>query len=121
MAKVFGSRLFVLHIIDDTVVDAFSMSGIPFEDYRGTIEQRARESLERFVQENIKGFENFDVILKMGNPFEEIISTARELNISLIVMGSHGRTGIERALFGSTAEKVVRYAPCPVFTVRERE
>jgi nucleotide-binding universal stress UspA family protein len=51
-------------------------------------------------------------------PFVEIIKTARERKTDLIVIGTHGRTGIDHMLFGSTAEKVVRKAPCPVLTVR---
>ena len=48
----------------------------------------------------------------------EIIKTAKEKDVDLIVIGTHGRTGIDHMLFGSTAEKVVRKAPCPVLTVR---
>ena len=49
----------------------------------------------------------------------EIIETASELDVDLIIIATHGRTGIEHILFGSTAEKVVRKAPCPVLTIRE--
>ena len=53
-----------------------------------------------------------------GVPFVEIIRTAKEKNADMIVIGTHGRTGIDHMLFGSTAEKVVRKSPCPVLTVR---
>jgi nucleotide-binding universal stress UspA family protein len=53
-----------------------------------------------------------------GTPFVEIVRYAREQNVDLIVMGTHGRTGLEHALIGSVTEKVVRKAPCPVLTVR---
>jgi nucleotide-binding universal stress UspA family protein len=53
-----------------------------------------------------------------GVPFVEIIKTAKEKNADLIVIGTHGRTGIDHMLFGSTAEKVVRKSYCPVLTVR---
>jgi nucleotide-binding universal stress UspA family protein len=57
-------------------------------------------------------------IIVRGVPFVEIIKTAKDRNVDLIVIGTHGRTGIDHMLFGSTAEKVVRKAPCPVLTVR---
>jgi nucleotide-binding universal stress UspA family protein len=54
-----------------------------------------------------------------GVPYREIVREARECGAGLIVIGTHGRTGVERVIFGSTAEKVVRMSPCPVLSVRE--
>jgi nucleotide-binding universal stress UspA family protein len=62
----------------------------------------------------------FAVEYRQGLPHEEIVRCARERGIDLIVMGTHGRRGVVHALLGSVAEKVVRNAPCPVLTVRER-
>jgi universal stress protein A len=56
-----------------------------------------------------------------GKPWREIIKAAREQAVDLIVIGTHGRTGLEHMLLGSTAERVVQYAPCPVLVVRETE
>lgn len=53
-----------------------------------------------------------------GDPAAEILRTAREIDCDLLILGTHGRRGLQRALFGSVAEKVVRTAPCPVLTVR---
>ena len=61
------------------------------------------------------------VLIKAGDPPDMINETARELGIDLIVMATHGRRGITRALLGSVAETVVRTAPCAVLTVRLRE
>jgi nucleotide-binding universal stress UspA family protein len=61
------------------------------------------------------------VLIKVGDPRDTINQTARDLGIDLIVMGTHGRRGITRALLGSVAEIVVRTAPCAVLTVRLRE
>lgn len=58
---------------------------------------------------------------KEGKAFLEIINVARDENVDLIVMGTHGRTGLSHMLIGSTAEKVVRMAPCPVLTVKHPE
>ena len=61
---------------------------------------------------------NYQIVFREGEPFVEIIRRARKDSVDLIVMGTHGRTGLDHVLFGSTAEKVVRKSPCPVLTVR---
>ena len=66
----------------------------------------------------MRGFKNYKVLLKEGEPFVEIIQMAKKESMDLIVMGTHGRTGLDHILFGSTAEKVVRKSPCPVLTIR---
>jgi nucleotide-binding universal stress UspA family protein len=57
--------------------------------------------------------------VQMGAPYEEIVRTAEEEHAGMIVMGTHGRSGLNRALLGSVAERVIRLAPCPVLTVRQ--
>lgn len=59
-------------------------------------------------------------VVRSGSPFVEIVRYAREANIDLIVMGTHGRTGLKHVLLGSVAEQVVRHANCPVLTVRSK-
>jgi len=60
----------------------------------------------------------WDVALAVGHPADAVVRVAQERNVDLIVMGTHGRTGLQHVLLGSVAEKVVRLAPCPVLTVR---
>ena len=60
-------------------------------------------------------------LIEEGYPFPRIIEIARKHEVDLIVMGTHGRTGLAHALLGSVAEKVVRKAPCPVLTVKHPE
>jgi universal stress protein A len=57
-------------------------------------------------------------IVRFGQPYHEIAEAARTQRVDLLVITTHGRTGLQRALLGSTAERVVRHAPCPVLTVR---
>jgi universal stress protein A len=60
-----------------------------------------------------------DPLLRSGNPYEEIVNAAKELGVGLIVIGLRGYTGLERLLLGSTADRVVQYAPCPVLVVKD--
>jgi len=62
-----------------------------------------------------------EAIVSQGIPFAEIISTAKKKEIDMIVIGSHGRTGLSHIMLGSVSEKVVRKAPCPVLTVRQSD
>ena len=62
-----------------------------------------------------------ETLVVEGNPAEEILIAAEERDIDIIVMGTLGRTGIQRLLLGSVAEKVIRHAPCPVFVVRLKQ
>jgi len=64
-----------------------------------------------------KLLQNYKVFFKEGEPFVEIIQMAKKESVDLIVMGTHGRTGLDHVLFGSTAEKVVRKSPCAVLTI----
>ena len=60
-------------------------------------------------------------VVREGEPYAEIVAAARDLTVDLIVLSTHGRTGIAHVVFGSTAEKVVRHAGCPVLVIRDNE
>jgi nucleotide-binding universal stress UspA family protein len=122
LAEQFGSRVVVLHVLDEpAALDPLFHGDIPLEMLRSRMEQYARENLDAFLARHFSGFGNFDTMLATGIPYREIIGKAREVEADLIVIGTHGRTGVEKVIFGSTAEKVVRMAPCPVLTVRQGE
>jgi nucleotide-binding universal stress UspA family protein len=67
------------------------------------------------------GVSNVEIVMTEGAPFSEIVRVAREQAVDLIVIATHGRTGLKHALLGSVTEKVVRKAPCAVLTVRDAE
>lgn len=119
LAERFGSRIVALHILDEpAALDPMFRGDVPLELLRSRMEQFARESMDAFLAAQFGGFENVETILAAGIPYREIIKKARETGAGLIVIGTHGRTGVEHVIFGSTAEKVVRIAPCPVLSVR---
>ena len=87
------------------------------ENFVGEIVTGAEQSMENFVNENFAGIEAKGQVL-IGYAAEEILNRANDENADLIVMGTHGRKGIDRILFGSVAEKVVKNARVPVLTIR---
>jgi glycine betaine transporter len=76
-----------------------------------------RSELERLVERRAPA--RVEILLKTGDVRDVIVSTADSLDIDLIVMGTHGRRGVGRALLGSVAEGVLRHAHCPVLTIRQ--
>lgn len=120
LAGMFGARLTVLHVLDEpAALDPMFRGEVPLELLRGRMEQYAREGMEAFVAAQFGGVENVETRIASGVPYREILREARETGADLIVIGTHGRTGVEHVIFGSTAEKVVRMAPCPVLTIRQ--
>jgi nucleotide-binding universal stress UspA family protein len=119
LAETFGSLVVLLHVLDEpATLDPMCRGEIPLETLRSRMEEFARENMSAFVARHFSGFRDFDTMLATGIPYREIIGKAREVAADLIVIGTHGRTGVEHVIFGSTAEKVVRMAPCPVLSVR---
>lgn len=84
-------------------------------------EAEIRENLHRDLQSVAlsQGVLKASFHIRAGRPFDEVCQVASEIQADLIVLATHGRTGWERALMGSTAEKIVRHAPCPVFVARQ--
>lgn len=119
-AKVFGAKLYLIYVIEPVVYPAdFSMGQVALPSVDTELNNRAGEELENLAKKEVAGALEYQTIIKMGKPFVEIIDTAGELDIDLIIIATHGHTGVEHMLFGSTAEKVVRKAPCPVLSLRD--
>ena len=119
LAKSFQSKLHVLHVIPDPHSQPWSIeaSGGATTLLLRTWENDAKKRLASLVPADI----DRELLTQVGHPFVQIIRYARENNIDLIVLGTHGRGPIAHMLLGSVAEKVVRKAPCPVLTVRHPE
>jgi nucleotide-binding universal stress UspA family protein len=119
LARQFQSELTVMHVINEPVdLRGFYVPHISFEQLEKEIEEGAEKMMEKFCQSKMGGFSGYTTAVVAGIPYEEIIRKAEETGASLIVLGTHGRTGIDHLIFGSTAERVVRSAACPVLTIR---
>ena len=122
MAGKYDSKLIVIHVINVPVdLRGFYVPHISFDKLEEEIEQGAEKLMEKFCRTHMQDFNNFETYVLPGIPYDEIIKKAESLNADLIVMGTHGRTGLDHVLFGSTAEKVVRKSPIPVMTIRIKE
>jgi nucleotide-binding universal stress UspA family protein len=77
----------------------------------------AQEKMSATAQEAFKGFKKVEARVVQGAPADKILEVAKKEGVDLIIMGTHGRKGLERAIFGSVCDRVVRSAPCPVLTV----
>ncbi len=119
LARQFNSELIVLHVINEPVdLRGFYVPHISFEQLEKEIEEGAISMMEKFCQARMGDFSNYKTTIVTGIPYEEITRNAGEVSASLIVLGTHGRTGLDHIIFGSTAERVVRSSACPVLTIR---
>jgi nucleotide-binding universal stress UspA family protein len=123
LAEKFGAEIFLLHVVQDFAVflpDLVTATP-PALPPRDQLTSAVREALERTVRENhVEGL-RLHPEAREGTPYHEIVTFAREKEIDLVVMGTHGRTGLAHLLLGSVTERVVRRSPCPVLTVRDPE
>jgi nucleotide-binding universal stress UspA family protein len=82
------------------------------------VKRKANDQLSLVTEQILAKGLNAQPALRVGNPYEEIVSAAKEMGADLIVIGSHGHGGLGRLLLGSTAERVLQYAPCAVLVVK---
>jgi nucleotide-binding universal stress UspA family protein len=119
LAKKFNARLLLVHVINEPVdLRGFYVPHISFEKLEEEIEEGAQKMMEKFCRTHIRDYDNYESIIVPGIPYDEIIKKATDNSADLIILGTHGRTGLDHVLFGSTAEKVVRKSPVPVMTIR---
>lgn len=119
LANDYNAKLVLLHVVEDIpIAEWYIPSALSVADLVEDLRKSAGQEMDRWVAEASSKVKDVEKMVASGVPFVEIIKTAREKNIDLIIIGTHGRTGIDHIIFGSTAEKVVRHASCPVLTVR---
>ena len=121
-AEQFGAGLDLLHVVEPTIRPEGYMIMPAALEGRTVARMNEREQQlanlrRREIGKRIKG----ETIVHMGKPSREIINLAKAKKVDLIIIATHGYTGMKHVLLGSTAERVVRRAPCPVLVVREKE
>jgi nucleotide-binding universal stress UspA family protein len=117
-----GAKIYLLHVLMEPVQAFDVAAALPYPDsgVRQEWEEAARARLAREARAAEKRGIQTIAELKWGRPSDVIIRTAADVRASLVVVGTHGRSALEKLLIGSTAERVVRLSPVPVLTVREK-
>lgn len=120
LAERFSAHLLVIYADTfvppvDFTISAAGVFDMPLEE----LVEAAREQLQAFVEANLSRAVPYDVRVLIGTPIDAIVTQASETGADLIVMGTHGRTGLRRLLVGSVTEAVMRLAPVPVIVVHE--
>ncbi len=120
IAKKYDAELYLIHIIPN--LNYFT----PYESFFTpenliVVEKNMETEVNKDFDDLMKKINGPAVkVIKNGTPFVEIINYARSESMDLIIIGTHGRSGLEHILIGSVAERVIRKAPCPVLTVRPK-
>lgn len=119
LAQALGASLHILCVMDDP------MPGFKMPDHvcsipaiRRQLEAEAKEQLAKLLTPEERTAFRAELTAEWGNPYAKVLDFASKHDIDMIVMGTHGRGGLEHVLIGSVAERVVRQASCPVLTIR---
>jgi len=120
-ARKYDGMLYILHVIQQPSYPLGMYAEISFDamdKFSQSISDAVEKEMQALKEKDLQGYQKYECLIVHGTPFLEILRTAKEKEADLIVVGTHGRTGLDHVLFGSTAEKVVRRAHCPVLSVR---
>ena len=121
-AREYEAELLLLHVVESVAAPyASDLFPVPMAEVFQELSQFARGELEKLADEARGRGARVRTLVVQGKPSQEIVRVAHEETIDMIVLGAHGKGVLDQALFGSTTERVVRKAPCPVLTVRVSE
>ena len=119
VAEKYNSTIYMLHVVKR--VDQLGMSYLSHpplvEDFHKEALEGAEEAMNKVCQEQLESCPNFQKKIISGDPAIEILKFIESEDIDLLIMGTHGRKGLDHAIFGSVAEKVIRSSPVPVLIV----
>ena len=120
LAQMMGAKLTLAHIVVPVAAPDLVYGPVSWDE-----EVAVKEARKRLKELRLEGgaevLERARIIVRRGHPYHEIDQIAKDIKAGLIVVSTHGRTGLRHLLLGSVAERVIRHAPCPVLVVREGE
>jgi nucleotide-binding universal stress UspA family protein len=121
-SKCMKTKLYVLHTIEKFPHDyRHLLSSTAHSNMKQKLEEEAMNKIKAMLPEELLGSEDIVPIVRFGKPFLEIIQVAKEKDVDLMAIGTHGRAGVDRVILGSVAERVVRDAHCPVMVVKSEK
>jgi len=119
--ELFDAELHILHVVPPPMspdVSVMIPAEVPVSISEPEVVEASKKAIEALVDKQFEADERIVVDACYGNPWQEICRYAKSKQIDLMVIATHGRTGLGHALIGSTAERIVQHAPCPVLTVK---
>ena len=119
MAQQFGASIHLTYVVEPTIYPAdLGFGQVVLPGVEDELREKGGEELQALIRKEIGTRLHSSWSVRTGNPHQEILREADERGVDLIVVATHGHSGVEHMLFGSTADRVVRHARCPVLTVR---
>lgn len=119
LAQKFGAKLHLLHVVEAASF-VNDLRNVPFTLSDKQLEATARTELEALSTRFIDPGVQTSWTVKHGKGYQQIVKAAKQLRADMIVISTHGYTGLKHTIMGSTAERVVRHAPCPVLVLRAK-
>jgi universal stress protein A len=117
--RTYNAKILILHVLSE--VDANWLSSMPGNPWESVLEREDEKMIKNFkscmLADLVEGLQT-ETMVSVGNANIKIVEVARKKEASMIVMATHGRTGLSHVLLGSVAERVIREAPCPVLSVK---
>ncbi|HEY4644558.1 MAG TPA: universal stress protein [Bacteroidota bacterium] len=121
LARKFQADLLLVYVVEPTVYPAdFSIGQVGYPSVEEELRSKGAEELSKLIEEQIPSGVKARKIVRTGKPYLEILDAARTEQADMIVIATHGHSGFEHLLFGSTAEKVIKKAGCPVVVIPGR-
>ncbi len=119
LAEKFRASLHLVYVVEPTIYPAdLGFGQVVLPGVEEELREKGGEELQALMEKEIGGRVKSTCAVRTGNPHQEILREAEELGVDMIIVATHGHSGVEHMLFGSTADRIVRNARCPVLTVR---
>lgn len=119
LAEQFGASLHLVFVVEPTVYPAdLGFGQVVLPGVEEELREKGAEELQALIEREIGSRVQASCTVRTGSPHQEILNEAEEKNVDMIVVATHGHSGVEHMLFGSTADRIVRHAKCPVLTIR---
>ena len=118
IAAKYDAMIYLLHVVEDfSQWGGFYVPHIPSDRFKEEAMKGAERTLDTACTEQLQGCPNFQRRILFGDPAQQILKTIESERIDLVIMGTHGRKGLEHVFFGSVAENVVKKSPAPVLSI----
>jgi len=118
VAKKFSAEIHLLFVARKLEhLSSLNVAQVTIESFENTVIRGAEEKIEEFANTHFQAYSACKTMVVLGDAAEEILNYVKAEEIDLIVIGTHGRKGMERILFGSVAERVIKMSPVPVMSI----